>query len=141
MGAASITTAPMRSMVAARLGELGALVQRRVLGGVLHGVAGLVRGNHQRRQRAAVEMLGAQPDRLGIGIVVIAVLGLLHLDVAKLHLVEQMARQLPARARKIGPVRRVLGDHALHPHLWQHGQAEHDGQEQKHEGQGGVPLG
>ena len=70
-----------------------------------------------------------QPHDFGFRIVVVAELRLLDPDMAELHAVEQMARELAAGARKIGPVRRMPVDDLSHPHLREHGEAEDHRQE------------
>src|SRR5581483_9020525 len=65
----------------------------------------------------------------GIGIVVVAEVGLLDLDVAELHLVEQVAGELAAGARKVRAIGGVGIDHAPHPQLRQHREADHQGQD------------
>ena len=106
------------------LGEARARLQRRIADRVLHGVARLVRGDDHGRQRSAVEVLRQQPDDLGFGVVVVAEFGLLHLDVAELHLVQDVAGELAAGAGKICALRGVALDHPLDPHLRQHGEAD-----------------
>ena len=80
-------------------------------------------------------MLGEHgADGLGLGVVVVAERGLFDHDVAEPHLVEQVAGELAAGAGKVRAVRRMRGDHPPHPHLGQHGEREHQGQEQQHDG-------
>jgi hypothetical protein len=116
-----------------------ARLQRLIARRVLHGMAGLVRRDDDGGQRASVHVLRQQPDDLGLGIVVIAEIGLLHLHVVELHLVQQVPGELAARAGNIRPVVGMLRDHPAHPHLRQNGKAEHRGQNDQHGKQGGTP--
>ncbi len=139
MGAASITTAPALSDPDRLLGQPRARLQRRVAGGVLHGVAGLVGGDDHGRERAPVEVLRGEPHDLGLGIVVIAEIGLLDLDVGELHLIEDVARELAAGAGKIRALAGMPDDDLLHPQLRQHREGEDERQDDNDCGQRRTP--
>ena len=83
---------------------------------------------------------GQQADGLVVGIVVVAELGLLDLDVAELHLVEEMAGELAAGAGEVGALGRVPVDDLAHPHLRQHRQGQDDRQNDQHRSHGGPPM-
>ena len=86
-----------------------------------------------------LEVLRQQADGLGLGIVVVAGVGLLHLDVAELHLVEDVAGELAARARKVRALGVMGGDDPAHPHLRQHRKREDHRQDDQHCGQSDTP--
>ena len=88
--------------------QLEAARESRLAARVLHRVRDLVRRDRDRRDRAPVMMLRQQPHRARLGIVVVAVVGLLDRHGLQVRLVEQMARKLRAGARQVGPVRAVL---------------------------------
>jgi len=77
--------------------------------------------------RAAMVVLRQKPDRAALGIVMVAVVGHLDLDVGKLCFVEQMAGQLGAGAGQVRAVDAVLAQHVPDPPL----RAEHQRDQQE----------
>ena len=107
--------------------QLHAPHERRLLARMLDRMRHLVRRDRDGGNGAAVVMLRQQPDGAIGGVVMVALVGGLDLDVGQLEFVEQMPRQFAAGAGQVRPVAAVLGHDVLHPPLW----AEHNGEKQQ----------
>lgn len=69
----------------------------------------------------------------------VAAISLLDIDVAELHLIQQMPREFAARTRKVWPFRRVAVDDILDPHLRQKSQQHENGEDDEDDGQDRMP--
>jgi hypothetical protein len=99
---------------------------------VLDRVTDLVRRDRDRRKRAPVVMGLQQADTPAFGIVVVAAIGGLDLDVLQVVAVEQMAGEFPAGALQVGAVLAVPVDGESHPSLRQDDDGNQRDEEENH---------
>lgn len=85
---------------------------------VLNRMPNFVGGDSDSGEGFPTEVVRGQADSFGLGIVMVAFLSRLHLDVFHVEPIEQVPSQLPPGSRIVRTGHTILGEHPPGPELW-----------------------